>query len=125
MSGSTLNLTCKPYPNNSAPSGIVADATGGTPVSPGHRHHGRAAPSRRTTRPPDDTLRRRRPPPPTTTGDRPTSVPITQAFQTLFDPNASIADKVAAIEDGASIETGLTDAFSSSLASSRAGAKHR
>ena len=34
VSGSTLNLECKPYPNNSAQTGIVASAPAGSPASP-------------------------------------------------------------------------------------------
>jgi hypothetical protein len=34
VSGSDLNLTCKPYPNNSEPTGIVATAPNTSPVAP-------------------------------------------------------------------------------------------
>jgi hypothetical protein len=34
VSGSDLSLTCKPYTNNSAPTGIVSSAPSGSPVSP-------------------------------------------------------------------------------------------
>jgi hypothetical protein len=73
------------------------------------------------------------PPTPTTTpGTTPTTTPpgasaataeITQAYQTLFDfADPSVADKVAVVQNGASIETALSQALSSSLASSAAGA---
>ena len=34
VSGSTLNLTCHPYPNNTAKTGIVASAPAGSPAAP-------------------------------------------------------------------------------------------
>ena len=34
VSGSTLNLTCTPYTNDSAPTGISSTAPGGSPISP-------------------------------------------------------------------------------------------
>jgi hypothetical protein len=34
VSGSTLNLTCDAYPNNSAATGIVSGAPGGSPITP-------------------------------------------------------------------------------------------
>src|SRR4029077_14729431 len=49
---------------------------------------------------------------------------ITQAYQTLFDfADPSVAAKVAVIQNGASIEAGLSEALSSSLATSATGAK--
>ena len=49
---------------------------------------------------------------------------ITQAYQTLFDfANPTVADKVAVIQDGASIEAGLSEALASTLATSATGAK--
>ena len=71
------------------------------------------------------------PPPPTTTPGptttttigAPTTSAISQAYQTLFDfADPSVADKVAVIQNGASIETALSQALSSSLGSSATGA---
>ncbi len=59
----------------------------------------------------------------TTVGASTPSGEITQAYQTLFDfADPSIADKVAVVQNGASIETALSQALSSSLASSATGA---
>jgi len=73
------------------------------------------------------------PPPPTTppsttttttAGPSTPSGEITQAYQTLFDfADPSVADKVAVIQNGASLETALSQALSSSLGSSATGAK--
>jgi hypothetical protein len=73
------------------------------------------------------------PPPPTTPSSTTTtttagpSTPsgeITQAYQTLFDfADPSVADKVAVIQNGASIQAALSEALSSSLATSATGAK--
>jgi hypothetical protein len=127
VSGSTLDLTCKPYANNSASTGIVSSAPNGSAISPII-----ATSSTTGTVPPPVTV----PPvtvpittvttaPPTTITIPPSSTvaEITQAFNTVFDPTASIADKVAAIQDGSAVETSLNDALSSSLASSLGGAK--
>jgi hypothetical protein len=72
------------------------------------------------------------PPPPTTppsttttttAGPTTPSGEITQAYRTLFDfADPSVADKVAVIQNGASIETTLSQALSSSLGSSATGA---
>jgi len=59
----------------------------------------------------------------TTTGSSTSSDEIAQAYQTLFDfAEPSVADKVAVIQDGASIQTALSQALSSSLGSSATGA---
>jgi len=129
VSGSTLTLTCKPYRNDSAPSGIASSAPAGTPISP-------VIATSATT----ETV-----PPPTIVGPAPTtslpstpttslpstpttetssdSAAVTQAFDTLFDPSASIADRVAVIQDGSSVQSAFSMAFSSSLSASATGAK--
>ena len=59
----------------------------------------------------------------TTTGSSTPSDQITQAYQTLFDfADPSVADKVAVIQNGASIQMALSQALSSSLGSSATGA---
>jgi hypothetical protein len=59
----------------------------------------------------------------TTAGPTTPSGEITQAYQTLFDfADPSVADKVAVVQNGASIEAGLSEALSSSLATSATGA---
>jgi len=59
----------------------------------------------------------------TTTGSSTPSDEITQAFQTLFDfADSSVADKVAVIQNGASIQAALSQALASSLGSSATGA---
>jgi hypothetical protein len=59
----------------------------------------------------------------TTAGPSTPSGEITQAYQTLFDfADPSVADKVAVIQNGSSIEAGLSQALSSSLAASATGA---
>jgi len=118
VSGSTLNLTCRPYPNNSEPTGITAVGPTGPQVAPVIVTSGGSTPPPPITTIPPTTV----PTSPTTTGSPDASAEITQAFETLFDPNSSIADKVAVIQGGASIETALNDAFSSSIASSEGGA---
>ncbi len=137
VSGSTLNLTCTPYTDNSAPSGISSTAPAGSPISPviaiGSTGSSTCAgPASCTTTVtavgPTPTTVGSSPttvgstsPPTTTTQSSTASGEVTQAFETLFDPTASIADKVAAIQDGTSIETDLNQAFSSSLSSSATG----
>ncbi len=125
VSGSTLTLTCKPFPNDSAPTGIVSSAPTGPAIAPV------IATSATTETTPPPTITGTIPPattPTTEPGTTPTTEPsgdssaITQAFQTLFDPNASIADRVAVVQNGASIETAFSTAFSSSLSSSATGA---
>jgi len=97
VSGSALDLTCTAYPNDSAPSGISALPPPTEPTSPVIA----------TTAPP---------------GSSPVGA-ITEAYNTLFDlADPSLADKVAVVQDGASIEEGLSQAMSSSLASSASGA---
>jgi hypothetical protein len=97
VSGSSLALTCTAYPNNTLPSGIVTSRPGVAPVSPVFATN--------------------------ETASTPTAQ-ITQAYNTLFDfADPSVADKVAVIQDGASIEAGLSQALSSSLATSATGAK--
>jgi hypothetical protein len=116
VSGSTLNLTCKPFANNSAPTGIVSRAPSGAAVSPVIATSSTSTTS--TTSPPVTT-----PTSPTTTeaGSPTPSDQISQAFNTLFDSNASIPDKEAVIENGTSIATALTDAFTSALAAQTGG----
>ena len=59
----------------------------------------------------------------TTVGASTLSGQITQAYQTLFDfADPSVTDKVAVIQNGASIQSALSQALSSSLASSATGA---
>jgi hypothetical protein len=59
----------------------------------------------------------------TTVGASTPSGEITQAYQTLFDfADPTVADKVAVIQNGASIQTALSQALSSSLGSSATGA---
>jgi len=129
VSGSTLNLTCKPYANDAASTGIVSSAPAGSPISPV------IATSATTGTVPPTTPPTAPPIPTTTPGSTPTTTPgstttttstdssaIAHAFDTLFDPSSSIAAKEAVIQNGASIETGLTNAFSSSLSSSATGA---
>jgi len=131
VSGSTLNLTCKPYANDSESTGIVSTAPAGSPISPVIATSATTGTVPPTTPPTAPAV------PTTTPGSTPTTTPgstptttqastdssaIAHAFDTLFDPSSSIAAKEAVIENGASIETGLTNAFSSSLSSSATGA---
>jgi hypothetical protein len=109
VSGSNLILRCSAYPNNSAPTGIVAFRPQGAPMSPVIAVAGGGSPPTTT-------------PPTTTPGSTPSSA-ITQAYQTLFNfADPSVASKVAVIQDGASVEASLSEALSSSLATSATGA---
>ncbi len=126
VSGSTLTLTCTPYSNNAAATGIVSGAPPGSPISPviaiaSSTGDAGGPPSPTTTSPtttsPGSPTTPTIPPAPSTDSGQ-----ITQAFQTLFDPTASLSDKVAVLENGASLETALSDALSSSLASNATGA---
>ena len=97
ISGSALDLTCTAYPNDSNPTGISIAPPPAQPTSP----------TIATTAP---------------AGSSPTAA-ITAAYNTLFDfQDPSVADKVAVIQNGAAIEGALSQALSSSLASSASGA---
>ncbi len=123
VSGSTLNLTCRPYANNLASSGIVSSAPAGSPISPVIATSATTATVPPTTPPTAPATPTTTPgPTPTTTQASTDSSAIAQAFDTLFNPSSSIAAKEAVIQNGASIETGLNNAFSSSLSSSATGA---
>jgi hypothetical protein len=48
---------------------------------------------------------------------------VTQAFQTLFDSSSTVAERVAVIENGSSLQTALADATNSSLAANSTGVR--
>jgi hypothetical protein len=126
VSGSTLNLTCTPYSNNAAATGIVSEAPIGSPISPVIATVPGTGISVPPTTPTSPTSPTTSPTSPTTPTIPPApgtdSGQITQAFQTLFDPSATVAEKVAVLENGASLETALSEALSSGLASNAGGA---
>ncbi len=126
VSGSNLNLTCTPYANNAAPTGIVATAPRGPKASPviatgstsgSTCPPGASCPVPVTTTPPSE------PPPSTTPSTSPDVSAVTQAFQTLFDPASTVAERVGVIENGSSLQTALTDATNSSFAANLTGVK--
>ncbi len=125
VSGSNLNLTCTPYANNAAPTGIVASAPRGSKVSPviatgstsgSTCPPGAGCPVPVTTTPPSEP-----PPSSTTVPSSPDVSAITQAFQTLFGPSSTVSERAGAIENGSSLQTALTDASNSSLAANLSG----
>ncbi|HVA04822.1 MAG TPA: DUF6801 domain-containing protein [Acidimicrobiales bacterium] len=128
ISGSDLSLACSPYPNDSAPTGITARAPGAAQASPviatgststsGCPPGAGCAVTATTTTLPSEPA-----PSSTTVPPTPDVSAIAQAFNTLFDPGSSIAEKVGVIENGSSIQTALTDAADSSFASNSTGVK--
>jgi hypothetical protein len=78
-----------------------------------------SAPSRTAARPSSG-----RTPPTNSSTSEPSPAAIDQSFNTLFDfANGSITDKLAVVEDGASLRQAMTEALSTSFAAAATGAR--
>jgi len=150
VSGSALSLSCVSLPNDSAPTGIVAVSPVGaptepviattapvppvasttTPVGPSPSTTTPVGPSPSTTTPVGPSPSTTTPAGPSPSTTMPASGPnafdvaaIDQVYATVFDPTASLADKLADIQNGAAIKGTFDQALSSSLAANLAGAR--